>query len=1555
MSPQRRNAWLLFLTSALGLLILSLFLIGMVWAKSGPQEAGTAQGELTVQMLASEWAHAGDVLTYTIIVSNTTGHEIAPLYISDTWSVNLPQNLWNRDILPHFITYSIQSPSAVTFFTHVHDVENKRGEAYWHLDTLPNNMQAKIILSVTVPITLEPALGEYEGGRVGPSSIENSLLVNDNSGAIETKHSATMIRAPLVRSEIIAIQREAAEAYRDLVRVGRLLTVSWKLSNLDMEGSIPRPDTEDASYLRFYVQIPPLLAHSVIEANAEAADVITQVDAGSGWITWTFPNDYVLPIGESTLVTMVARLPADTTYNPKQRMLFDRAHMLLETRGRSAPEWSPKSLSLYSWGPFEKSVTTQNPPSRRDHTYSNHVITYTLNFYNPLQTTINGAVLTDTLPVGFHFLSQVDNMLPAPTANGRILRWDNVTIPANGIITATFRVSVSTQTPPDRCSDYDPYVNAMTITHHAFPNAYIGNDWNRTARIYVDPQLYVKLYVAPSKQYAGEVVTYTILVGNDDIAPLDPPFVLTITLPVSVTYLNMVSDAPPGEPTVISDHILVWDDLPALPARGNIPISFRAIADGEINRSYEIYGELASPRTILCPSQVHGASFRIISPFEVKKIALSNEVVMGEHVGYQATIYNHSPRNTYVITAFEDLMPSYLVDASDGDTVYTLTDGMPVSLGPNSSWTTPIFTATYVGGGLGTTACSRRPGSIAQERDHVRFYVENEGIIFNGGNLASFRTKPQVELSQDIWPNPAAYSHTQILTITLHDNRTEVLTDITGLLVHWEAPTSEGVTYQLVASNPPTTSQSGNDYYWDVTLPGGQEATIVLTLTAPMPPDKAGKFASEVEVVATDDSSICVPSNKTYLYVARGLRVLKEALDTQVGPYNLVRYDVRVTNETEEVIHNVVLTDILPTAWTFEYADPNYLQPVSIDPPVWVIETIRPKEKYHLRFAARTYNYLGIWYNDMEMQAPVDIYKDHAFTSSVAVQVISGIGMYKVVAPPEVMEGESAVYTITVYNGSSDRLINFTITDTLPTGIHYTGMTEGDPPTWITPTAEGDILVWKLNNRLDSQRELNLGFRVSIDNGIYSGYYYNSVTGQAINYDTGDVIILPAAERTAPLRVHGIPSGEIEKTVYPDEVMAGQIVTYTISLHSMADLSYTVRLTDTLPPSLAFESAVSSPAPTVIEGADGRQRIVWTTDDKVAPNETRDFIFRARVNRLAGGTSGETYCNDITFQMGKYTQPAQTELACLDVTPLPRIDGEISVDDHDFFIAAGKRLTYTIRYTNAANSGLSLYDLQITSELTPLDYITPQPGAEWTSLGNGRYRYTATGPLAPGASGLVTFAVQADEDVPEEWNRAFVHNVAFTYTTHADHLEFDLFNNYAADMDSWQGRSPDLIVESISFQPDIPRPGEPMTLTARIRNTGHGEARKRWDDSTDETYLFVLEFYLREHPSTPPSNVFDHQGGWSRSYDYLAWSGPLRTGETRIITAHVPAPAIEGSYDFYAQVDISDDCTECGYWGKPWGLIAEEDETNNIYTYQAGVVEVRGTRYIYLPLVLKNH
>ncbi len=1540
--------YVLLMTAVIGIALFGLALFSLSGTVGASALASPSAQVLEVQLLSRENTHVDEALTYTIHITNTAAYTIDALLVTDTWSVNLPQDLWSRGILPHFITYTADPPSAVTFFTHVHNVDYKRGEAYWHLGPLGGGEGVEIVFSVTVPITLEPALGEYEGGRVGPSSIEDSLVVDPSVTDPGTAHNTTMIHAPLLRVETSAVQ-EVAPA--DSVRVGRLITLSWLISDLDYEGTLPRPDTEEARGLHLYVLLPAQLINAVLQTEADVPGVTTALDPATGWFTWTFPADYVLPIGAQTRLTMVARLPADTAYNPAtQKLTLSRDDMLIAASNRLEREWSYVTIKRNILGPFDKVVVAAYPPSGNTHTYPNRPVTYTLTFYNPLQTDVTNAVLTDALFSDFVFLTQTAGSLPLPVGNGHIVRWDNVDIPANGAVSATLRVSVTAHTEPDACNSVRHY-NAVTITHASFPNngRYIGDNTNRMARLVVDRQIYVKIVGEPSLQLPGELVTYTVTMGNYSPLQVDPPFVLTVTLPVSFSFFDMVSTTP-SSPTVISDHILVWDDLPAIPGSGSVAFSFRAIADGATAQRYKSLVEIESPRTRTCPYR--GAEVKIDVPFRVVKYALTDTVVMGEDVGYQAMLYNISPRNAYTLTYFEDVLPDYTVDASDGDGAFTQTEGLPSMIAPNGVWTSTVFSATYVGGGVGTAACfaSFSGRSIVQQAGKLRFDIDQEGTFVNQDNLARVAILPQLSIDQEVWPNPVAYSHTQVLTITLHDNRTENLTDVTGIRVHWTAPTNEGVSYRLLSSSPPTVAQSGLDYYWDVTVPGGGERQIVLTILAPMPPDdRQADFIAHVQVDEADDPAICVDQDNIRLRVRRGLRVKKLTYDPQVGPFGLVRYRVLIYNDVGEDAHDIVFTDVLPLEWSFEYADSGFPQPVGIDPPVWHIDTIPAGGVVDLRFAARTYNYLGLWFNDFEAEAPFDIYKDRTYTDTVDVQVISGIGMYKRVTPQEANIEESVVYTITVYNGSSDKMYDFRITDTLPLGLSYAGMTEGPSPAWITETAEGEVLVWRIASVLNPQRELNLAFRADIGADLYSGYYYNSLMGEAVNYDTGDRIVLPPALRTAPLRIHGKPSAEVDKTVSPATVMAGQTVTYTISLLSMADISYTVRITDLLPYSLTFESGVNATPVSVEMDESGRQRVVWDGIE-VAPDEQIEVIFRARVDRRADGV----YCNDVTFQMGRYAQPPQSDLACLSVTPLPHIDGTISKDDGELFVAAGKRLTYTIVYSNAATSGLPLYDLTVTEMITPLDYITPLPGAEWTDLGNGRYRFTAPGPLDPGEQGVLTFVVQAAGSVPEDWNRPLVNTAAFSYTTHADALEFDLTDNYASDMDTWQGRNPDLIVEALSYRPERPRPGEPMTVTARIGNIGERDADTRWDGSTDPANLFIVEFYLREHPSSPPSSVFDHEGGYAEGYDHLVWTGPLAVGASRVVTAYFPAPSSEGDYDFYAQVDISDECSDCGFWGKPWGLIAEEDESNNIYAYPAGPVEVKAITMVYLPLVLRN-
>ncbi len=86
-------------------------------------------------------------------------------------------------------------------------------------------------------------------------------------------------------------------------------------------------------------------------------------------------------------------------------------------------------------------------------------------------------------------------------------------------------------------------------------------------------------------------------------------------------------------------------------------------------------------------------------------------------------------------------------------------------------------------------------------------------------------------------------------------------------------------------------------------------------------------------------------------------------------------------------------------------------------------------------------------------------------------------------------------------------------------------------------------------------------------------------------------------------------------------------------------------------------------------------------------------------------------------------------------------------------------------------------------------------------------------------------------------------------------------------------------------------------------------------------------------------------------WEFTAWSRSLAVNEEQTIRFVVTLPV--GTYQTYAQVDVSWDNNPNPLVNKPFGLIQEAVEDNNVYTGRWIEVQMP-IRYVYLPLVLKK-
>jgi uncharacterized repeat protein (TIGR01451 family) len=1403
----------------------------------------------------------GGVTSYTVYVVNNGG-AVSDLTLLDTWNVKMTDpsvsKMWDSGILPEFQTYTASLPDAVTSFTHTVDNTNKRGVATWELASLPAGGSFEVVFTLTIPITTQPALDNYEifdnlpsGVKgVGPTLLDNSAQVQVGT---ETPVSAdpwtsVYIAAPLLDVTMSAVGETAGV---DSCRIGRLVTYTIAVENVITYDREVRPDGLPATNLVISNYIPSQIQGQVL--NVEAMPGVT-IDKQNTYIRWIFPPTFVLTRGETTVMTFTARVPIDTVYYPGAKYLVTKGDSLKRIYElfahadgmpfRDASLEDDHEVRILS--PFDKVVQTTSPPSGDAKTYPNRMITYTLTFYNPsVDLDLINFEITDKLYETFTYSKTLEgNFSNIPRISGTFLIWEDLGVGKNGAISTSFLVHVGPQTPVEEGYSCGlEYPNSVTATTTLSPATYIGHYYgsfgdkkNELAPLDVVPQLDLDKTVDPNRQMPGSEVTYTIQIQNDGDITIPVPIVITDVLPSSFSFSQMVAGMVSNP--IIDGDALVWRDVPTLTADGTpsdtVQFSYRVIVDGFVGQRYRntVYGY--SPETSLCSDY---RDVRIISPIGITKTARPTQVVQGNIFSYTVGFGNLNPRAMYTLTDFWDTLdspfssnPTGLINPENEGLEYTHTLPTPFRLEYGATSWNHRFEAFVKGTGTcleSSCWCDKRLSDptkpIEQPEGHVcGTVIDEDGYASDGCNaddLAPLYVRPHVSLIQQAYPNPVAIGEVVTIVLTLRDNRVNPITQVTGVHLKWTLPNED---FTLLSADPPTTSQAGGDYFWnDIDVPntGNKMVQIILRLRTPWH-RVAGwsrSFSANAKVIGLDDHSICIPGTNKFLIsdsgsrdpaggplpwqfpewgdekldtlkVNQGIEVDKKALglgfgDKEIGPYSVVEYEMTVENLTGAPVPSVVITDILPSLqgespWSYVeiIAGPD---PKGDDPPYWDLGVLQPETSVEFNFTARASAWLGGAFNDFEASAPINVGYSRNYTDNVMVYVVSGVGLFKDASPDNIQPGDVTTYTITLYNGKSDDLEQVAITDTLPVGFTFEDMVSSSPSAG-DPAVDNTTLVWQLPEDIEIEGDggkLEIVFRARADSeGMFKGTYYNQVDAFAVNASTQDVVVMPPTGPTAPVYVDGLPTVEAGKTVAPEQILAGESVTYTITLYNEADAPRTLRITDTLPSDFMLESPISPTTVMTASGAGGRQQLVWDSIS-IGAQAWQTLTFRA--GTAVDIPAGLLYYNAVQVGFDSFVLPERPKLAPVQVVELPKGDIQVDKTDGQLVAEPGKTLDYTIAYTNVSEA-LTFQSVILTETIDPAAYVIG-PTSGWTDLGGGNYRRVVNGSLLPGQSGTVNFSVELTGTIPSSITQLY-NTVVIDYVPMEESTKINPDDDIAQDV-----------------------------------------------------------------------------------------------------------------------------------------------------------------------------
>lgn len=1495
--------------------------------------------------------YAPGVVTYTIRITNNHTAQINNAVVTDTWvakeggSFILPAgfngNYWANPTFVNAFTYTLPTE------------DHKTGVARWDLEPLPIGFQGTIEFTMSVPPEYQPfERSIVAGGDVGPTILGNSVII----AAPGVSSSAPDQVDTAVVGPVLKLTKSAATEPGVGPRPGRLITYSLRLENLT------RQDSVSARGIVVWEILPEPLIYE--DAWGEVPGTSAGFNPGNRHITWTLPAAFTLIPGEVTTVTFATRLPVD---QEPDTIRNNRAMCGAISDEMVLPISCYSNLSVRTLGIVEKTYQVAPGSPDDDESYPNRYITYTVQVFNPLsQQVAHNLRVTDVMPSTWSFVEMVDGPLPESVAGDTVAwSWPSP-LPANGVIEFSFVAHIGADTSVQERTCRKTYYNSMEASADEFPIVYqYGSAFGLPdflAPVVVRQQVQLSKSVVPSAQAAGQVVTYTAdLYNSGDRAVNDITF--TDTLPLFFRYDSMVEGPPP---TSVVDNTVVWT-IATIEPDERYYLTFRATVDGEWGTQYANYIDAYSPETSFCAGDT--AQVTVLSPIQYNKEAVppldSNEwVVQGEWFEYDVEFTNMSRIFAYEFDEFADwLYAGFEVNSSQLYT-YELDPPFTLQTEAQNSWL-HTFQVDTPGYETGTPWCDALQvaeddpdGNLDANRELYQaigtfgIHILPDTWGFNGEEAAYMLFKPHADLRQTIYPKKTGFGGTVEVTLTLrnnmrnHNGGTEQ--PINNLVLTYELP-HDFTFINVIPPSPTPTLQTSEQLVWtDLDLPAGEGVELPIPLRFRI---RAPFYESVVPGHARVSPSppFCIPASETQYFTERGIQVNKTPVPNDPVPFGVVEYRMELYNKTSIPVDDLRITDTLPSGFTYMYVRPGDPEPISTNPLVWENLVVDPSQRLRIYFKARAPGLYGEYYNEVQgVSSAVYVTYTSGYWSNVRVSVGPGVALYKAVGPEQAEAGETVVYTLTVDNRLGEAIADVRVVDDLPSGFTYQGMIGGDPPITTTPQ-----VVWEVD-RINKNEKVDLIFRAAIDDQAPSGIFCNQASATAYEADDPEApISIPDTDLTACVDVAGVPTVVTDKTVSPNQVRAGNFVTYTIVLDNQTEEMRTVRLTDTLPVSITYDSVVgSTPAPLQTSP------LVWD-GLQVGVQQTMTLLFRAWVDLY---TRSGTYYNHLDGTTDAFPLLPR-ELAPLVVEEIPRYDLQITKSDGQVTVDEGQLLQYTVAYTNANEAGVTLTNVMITDTFSPPPpYADPIVSGDWVQVAPDMYTHLV-GELGPGASGAVTFNLQLSGTIPPSV-MVVSNTVEIGHDTAALAFESDPSNNSFTDIDILHGA--DLIVAGLEIAPANPQVGEPIVFAVTVRNQGKDPTLNPLNQG-----WFPVELYLKGsdfHPPGPPGDVyppavFDHWGGYCADHpnctqvrpEYFTYSpGLAGDGDETTVEFTVVLDQAD-DYDVYVQVDPS--FTGLGIeepWGHDYGLIPEAVETNNIYSHGIARVGV-ATFNIYLPTVMKNY
>jgi len=937
-------------------------------------------------------------------------------------------------------------------------------------------------------------------------------------------------------------------------------------------------------------------------------------------------------------------------------------------------------------------------------THSNPVIagtriTYTITVNNVGPSNVNGAIVSDTVPASISGVTWTcaasgGSSCTAGPVNASTIN-DTVNILVGGQLIYTVAGNLAAAATG----------NLVNVAQVIAPNTssdpiQSNNIATDTVAINTNAALGI-VKTGPASVIPGQNATYVITVSN--AGPSDAPNT-TITDPAPAG-LNLVdvngagcASLPCNIGTLLAGQSRTITVTFAVPSSYLAPNPF--VNTASVTSSNHLTPETASATTSVTPN----------ADLAISKGSVFNAAIPGTQVNFTVTVVNNGPSDAQNVVV-QDPTP-------DGLTAPVTTDPpcigatLPCNLGTIAAGATRQFIVTYTVpadyAGLDVTNVATVTATTP------------DAISSNNVATSSLPSTPIADLSISKYGPATVFAGNEVTyTIIVTNNGPSAAT---GVVV--ADPSQAGLIWQQNSGACVTAFPCNIG-----TLPAGSSITILARFLVPSNFPAPGPVTNIVTVTAPADPS---PNSASATTDVQGLSALNisKAGPAFAVPGLTVVYTVVVTNTGPSDAQNVVVNDPAPAGLTLVS---NSGDCVVAYPCTFALLPVGGSRTIVSTFSIPS-NYAATADDITNIATATSLFSVEPVTATVVTPVIANadLEISKYDAPDPVVAGTQLTYTLVITNHGPSDAQDIAVDDTLPAGVTLVSASgTGWNCTLANPVA---CTLATLAGGASSSIVIVVNVAAATTGTLINTAEVGSETPDSNQNNNSD---------TANTTVQVVTQIEVSK-IGPATATPGAVVNYTVIVSNTGPSNaLNVVVTETVPTFTSYTGAGWTCAPDPNAGS-----ICTQTIGTLIGGGTTQLPFQVTVlNPLPVGAS---QFDNVVIAGGPSITPTLPYTVSTDLIVVRGL--ALSKSDGGLVATPGGLVTYTLRYTNTGNIGLSNVVLQ---ETVP-DHSTFVGPNTWQGCAIGSPAGTictinlgdVPGSGALGSTGAVQFVVKVDTPLP---------------------------------------------------------------------------------------------------------------------------------------------------------------------------------------------------------------